>query len=72
MNKKVALSLDQKGFLDEETRKVISQQFLNRLHSRFNFKDGDTSFGDQLEKIVEDYKRTVSTNSAFKPFIWFY
>ncbi len=72
INKKVAMALDQKGYLNEETRKVISQQFLNRLHSRFNYKDGDTSFGEQLDKIVDDYKKTISTNCSFKPFIWFY
>lgn len=71
-NKKIHLALNNKGYLEEETRKAIARQFLNRMHSRFNYKGGDTSFADQLEKIVDDYKKHITSGLDFKPFIWFY
>lgn len=71
-NKKMHLVLNEKGYLDDVTRRMIAQQFLNRLHSRFNYKNSDTSFAEQLDKIVDDYQKTVSHDTLFKPFIWFY
>lgn len=71
-NKKIQLALDEKGYLDERTRRTMAEQFLNRLHSRFNYKNTDTSFAEQLDKIVDDYKKTITDDSPLKPFIWFY
>ena len=72
ININLKIELNNNGFLSDDSKHKIAKQFLNRLHSRFNHKNSDTSINDQINLLVENYVKTIQTNSILKPFIWFY
>jgi len=71
-NLRMNINIDKNGLFTEETRKIIAKHFLNRLHSRFNYKDSDTSIAEQIDALIEDYVKHIEENKRLNPFIWRY
>lgn len=69
LNKKIKIKLDADFKITDECRKIVAEQFLNRLHSYFNYDKTETSLLEQIAHRIKLFKEFVCENGKYKSYI---
>jgi len=69
VNKKIKIELDADCRITDACRKVVAEQFLNRLHSYFNYEKTESSIMEQINLRVRMLKEYLCENGKYKSFV---
>jgi len=69
INKKIKIELDADCKITDTYRKVVAEQFLNRLHSYFNYDKTESSIMEQINQRVKMLKEYLCENGKYKSFV---
>lgn len=70
LNLKEKIIVDKNGILNEESRKKMAVNFLERLHDRFTYHKKDTSIAEQMEERVKLLIKAIQNEKKYKSFLW--